>query len=108
MSKWTDDDFKTYTKLEWDLVREIKALIDDNLSNERVLWRSYRLAVAALSMYDVYANIDGADGLMMNLQSYAYERWEIAKDKTHDDGWAKEYGTPLDEFIAYGEKRFTE
>lgn len=47
-----------------------------------------------------------ADGLAMSLQEYAYERLEAVKNKSHDDGWAKEYSAPIDEFIAYGERKW--
>jgi len=32
----------------------------------------------------------------------------IAEGKNDNDSWAKEFAKPIDQFIAYGEKKFAE
>jgi hypothetical protein cdiviTM7_01970 len=42
----------------------------------------------------------------MSLQEYTGTVLANAKRKKEDDGWAAEYARPIDQFIAYGEKKF--
>ena len=49
---------------------------------------------------------EGADGLGMSLQEYTGTVLANAMKRVKDDGWAAEYARPIDQFIAYGEKRF--
>lgn len=80
-----------------------KALINENLGSEKMLQCAAKISIALL---EIYAPDGNADTIAMDLQEYAHERQEIAKNPRHDDGWAKEFATSVDAFIAYGEKRW--
>ncbi|MDO4774101.1 MAG: hypothetical protein Q4A37_03190 [Candidatus Saccharibacteria bacterium] len=103
MSSWTEKDFENYTKKEWDVLRQLKLLIDENTCDVAVLQRAHKLSLAVLS---IMSHGNGADGLAMSLQEYAYERLEIARNSSHSEEWAKEYSAPIDEFISYGEQKW--
>lgn len=85
------------------MICQLKFLIDENVDKELVLRRAHKLSLAVLGLMSAGGE---ADGLAMSLQEYAYERLEAVKNKSHDDGWAKEYSAPIDEFIAYGERKW--
>lgn len=103
MSNWTEKDFEKYTKEEWELLHQLKLLTDENINSLAILQRAHKLSLAILALI---SNSGEADGLAMSLQEYIYERLEIAKNKSHSDEWAREYGLPVDEFILYGKQRW--
>ena len=92
MPEWTEKDFESYTQSDWELIKAVKQLADENLDNIKILTRDN--------------GEEGADGLGMSLQEYTGTILDNAKRKKEDDGWAAEYARPIDQFIAYGEKKF--
>ena len=109
MSEWTEKDFESYTQSDWELIKTVKQLTDENLDNVKILTRANDIALAIFGMLCVrlrYNGEEGADGLGMSLQEYTGTVLANAKRKKEDDGWAAEYAKPIDQFIAYGEKKF--
>ena len=106
MSEWTEKDFEIYDAIDWKLFKEIKALTDENLNNLAVLRRAYQLSLIALDLSIRHSDDNGADALVMDLHEYVGERLFIAEGKNDNDSWAKEFAKPIDQFIAYGEKKF--
>lgn len=109
ISEWTEKDFESYTQSDWELVKTVKQLADENLYNIKVLTRANEIALAIFGMLCVRLRDkgeEGADGLGMSLQEYTGTILGNAKRKKEDDGWAAEYARPIDQFIAYGEKKF--
>ena len=109
MSEWTEKDFESYTQSDWELVKTVKQLADENLDNIKVLTRANEIALAIFGMLCVRLRDkgeEGADGLGMSLQEYTGTILGNAKRKKEDDGWAAEYARPIDQFIAYGKKKF--
>lgn len=110
MSNWNEKDFETYTQSDWELIKAVKQLTDDNLDNVRVLTRANELALAIFGMLCVRLRDNGetgADGLGMSLQEYTGTVLDNAKKKKDDDGWAAEFAKPVDQFIRYGEEKFS-
>ena len=109
MSKWTEKDFEPYTISDWKLIKAVKQLTDENLDNVKILTHTNEIALAIFGMLCVRLRDngeEGADGLGMSLQEYTGTVLANAKRKKEDDGWAAEYAKPIDQFIAYGEKKF--
>ena len=106
MSEWTEKDFEIYDAIDWKLFKEIKALTDENLNNLAVLRRAYQLSLIALDLSIRHSDDNGADALFMDLHEYVGEHLFIAEGKNNNDSWAKEFAKPIDQFIAYGEKKF--
>ena len=107
--EWTEKDFESYTQSDWELVKTVKQLADENLDNIKVLTRANEIALAIFGMLCVRLRDkgeEGADGLGMSLQEYTGTILGNAKRKKEADGWAAEYARPIDQFIAYGEKKF--
>lgn len=109
MSEWTEKDFESYTQSDWELIKTVKQLADENLDNVKILTRANDIALAIFGMLCVRLRDngeEGADGLGMSLQEYIGTVLANAKRKKEDDGWAAEYARPIDQFIAYREKKF--
>lgn len=109
MSEWTEKDFESYTQSDWELIKTVKQLADENLDNVKILTRANDIALAIFGMLCVRLRDngeEGADGLGMSLQEYIGTVLANAKRKKEDDGWVAEYARPIDQFIAYGEKKF--
>ena len=107
----TEKDFESYTQSDWELIKTVKQLADENLDNVKILTRANDIALAIFGMLCVRLRDngeEGADGLGMSLQEYTGTILDNAKRKKEDDGWAAEYARPIDQFIAYGEKKFAE
>ena len=110
MSEWTEKDFESYTQSDWELIKTVKQLADENLDNVKILTRANDMALAIFGMLCVRLRDngeEGVDGLGMSLQEYTGTILDNAKRKRKDDGWAAEFAESIDQFIAYGEKRFT-
>lgn len=111
MPEWTEKDFESYTSFDWELIKAVKQLTDENLDNIKVLTHANEMALA---IFDILCTRlhdngeEGADGLGMSLQEYTGTILDNAKRKKEDDGWAAEYAKPINQFIAYGEKKFAE
>lgn len=73
-----------------DLVREIKALIDENEDSVQVLEHAYALA-------QTIANLLSKDGIPDNLGfslgEYAYEKLDVAKGDAHKTAWIEKNNT---------------
>jgi hypothetical protein len=111
MPEWTEKDFESYTQSDWELIKTVKQLADENLDNIKILTLANDIALAIFGMLCVRLRDngeEGADGLGMSLQEYTGIVLANAKRKKEDDGWAAEYAKPIDQFIAYGEKKFAE
>jgi len=109
MSEWTEKDFESYTQSDWELIKTVKQLTDENLDNVKNNAREIDFGWGIFGMLCVRLRDngeEGADGLGMSLQEYTGTVLANAKRKKEDDGWAAEYARPIDQFIAYGEKKF--
>lgn len=107
MSEWTEKDFESYTVIDWKLFREIKALTDENLNNLAVLRRAYKLSLVALDLSMRQLGDGSVDALTMDLHEYVGERLSIIEGKASDDSRARECSKSVDQFIAYGEDKFS-
>ncbi len=110
MKKWTDKDFEKYTRSDWELIKAVKQLTDENIDNVKILAHTNEIALAIFGMLcaQLHANgEEGADGLGMLLQEYTGTVLDNAKKKRQDDGWAAEFARPIDQFIRYGEEKFS-
>lgn len=111
MSNWTEKDFEIYTHSDWNLIKAVKQLTDENFNNIGVLTHANEIALAIFGMLCVRLHDngeEGADGLGMSLQEYTGTILDNAKNGKADDGWAAEFAKPIDQFIKYGEKKFNE
>ncbi|UOG66121.1 hypothetical protein LRM48_001785 [Candidatus Nanosynbacter sp. TM7-008] len=111
MSEWTEKDFESYTQSDWELIKTVKQLADENLDNVKILTRANDIALAIFGMLCVRLRDngeEGADGLGMSLQEYIGTVLANAKRKKEDDGWAAEFAKPIDQFIEYGKNKFGE
>lgn len=110
MTEWSEKDFEAYTRSDWELIKAVKQLTDENLDNVKVLTRANELALAIFGMLCVRLHDngeEGADGLGMSLQEYTGTVLDNAKKGKYDDGWAAEFAKPIDQFIRYGERKFS-
>lgn len=108
MSSWTNKDFETYTQSDWELIKSVKKLADNNLDNSAVLESANEIALAIFGMLCVRLHEkggEGADGLGMALQEYTGTVLGYSKD-SENDGWANEYAKSIDQFIRFGKKKF--
>lgn len=48
MSEWTEKDFESYTQSDWELIKTVKQLADENLDNVKILTRANDIALAIL------------------------------------------------------------
>ena len=111
MPEWTEKDFDTYTRSDWELIKKVKQLTDENLDNIKVLTHANEIALAIFGMLCTRlhdSGEEGADGLGMSLQEYTWTVLDNAKKKKEDDGWAAEFAKPIDQFIEYGKNKFGE
>ena len=93
MPEWTEKDFESYTQSDWELIKTVKQLADENLDNVKILTRANDIALAIFGMLCVRLRDngeEGADGLGMSLQEYTGTVLANAKRKKEDDGWAAE------------------
>lgn len=73
MSEWTEKDFESYTQSDWELIKAVKQLTDENLDDVKILTRANDIALAIFGMLCVRLRDngeEGADGLGMSLQEY--------------------------------------
>ena len=73
MSEWTEKDFESYTQSDWELIKAVKQLADENLDNIKILTRANEIALAIFGMLCVRLRDngeEGTDGLGMSLQEY--------------------------------------
>lgn len=110
MSKWAEKDFESYTQSDWELIKAVKQLTDENLDNIKILTHANEIALAIFGMLctRLYDNgEEGADDLGMSLQEYTWTVLDNAKKNKEDDGWAAEFAKPIDQFIEYGKNKFS-
>lgn len=109
MSEWTEKDFESYTQSDWELIKAVKQLTDENLDDVKILTRANDIALAIFGMLCVRLRDngeEGADGLGMSLQEYTVTVLANAIKRAKDDGWTTEFAKPIDQFIKYGKKKF--
>ena len=110
MSSWTNKDFETYTQSDWELIKSVKNLADNNLDNSAVLESANEIALAIFGMLCVRRHkkgSEGADGLGMALQEYTGTVLGYSKG-SKNDGWADEYAKSIDQFVRFGKKKFNQ
>lgn len=109
MPEWAEKDFESYTQSDWELIKAVKQLTDENLDDVKILTRANEMALAVFGMLCVRlrdSEEKGADDLGMSLQEYTGTVLANAMKRAKDDGWAAEFAKPIDQFIEYGKKKF--
>ena len=102
MPEWTEKDFETYTRSDWELIKKVKQLTDENLDNIKVLTHTNEIALAIFGMLCTRlhdSGEEGADGLGMSLQEYTGTVLDNAKRDKEDDGWAAGFAKAINQFI---------
>ena len=87
MPEWTEKDFESYTQSDWELIKTVKQLADENLDNVKILTRANDIALAIFGMLCVRLRDngeEGADGLGMSLQEYTGTMLDNAKRKKEE------------------------
>ena len=62
MSEWTEKDFESYTQSDWELIKTVKQLADENLDNVKILTRANDIALAIFGMLCVRLRDNGEEG----------------------------------------------
>ena len=62
MPEWTEKDFETYTRSDWELIKKVKQLTDENLDNIKVLTHANEIALAIFGMLCTRLHDSGEEG----------------------------------------------
>ena len=58
MPEWTEKDFESYAQSDWELIKTVKQLADENLDNVKILTRANDIALAIFGMLCVRLEVE--------------------------------------------------